>query len=123
MHRLPLKEGRPYVAGKGAGAASAFVKVSQAGTLTILVTGPEGTRPARTRPTRPWSATSTAMARSTIADLSAVRRSRTEPRPASPNYNSAADFNLDGIVNQIDAKALDGEHARPHAGGAPCSLS
>ena len=37
--RLSLKQGRPYVAGRDSGQAAAFVKVSQPGPLTILVTG------------------------------------------------------------------------------------
>ena len=37
--RLSLKQGRPYVAGRDGGQAAAFVKVSQPGPLTILVTG------------------------------------------------------------------------------------
>ena len=36
---LSLKQGRPYVAGRDSGEAAAFVKVSQPGPLTILVTG------------------------------------------------------------------------------------
>ena len=36
---LALKQGRPYVKGRDSGQASAFVKVSQPGPLTILVTG------------------------------------------------------------------------------------
>ncbi len=37
--RLPLQQGRPYVAGRDGGQAAAFVKVSQPGPLTILVSG------------------------------------------------------------------------------------
>jgi hypothetical protein len=103
--KLPLKEGRPYVAGKGAGAASAFVKVSHAGTLTIMVTG-EG------HSTGPYQADTTLVGdvngdgTVNIADLQAFAESY-GASAGKANYNSAADFNLDGIVNQIDAKALE----------------
>ena len=38
-HRLPIKDGRPFVAGRADGQAAAFVKVHQAGPLTVLVRG------------------------------------------------------------------------------------
>jgi hypothetical protein len=102
--KLPLKDGRPYVAGKGAGAASAFVKVSQSGTLTILVTGQGHT-------TGLYQADTTLVGdvngngSVSLADLQPFAESY-GASVGQTNYNSAADFNLDGIVNQIDAKAL-----------------
>jgi hypothetical protein len=102
--RLPLKQGRPYVAGRGAGAASAFVKVSRAGTLTILVAG-------QRRTTGSYQTDTTLVGdvdgdgSVNLADLQAFAESYSAS-VGNPNYNSASDFNLDGIVNQIDAKAL-----------------
>ena len=102
---LPLKQGRPYVAGRDSGQAAAFVKVSQPGPLTILVYRPTPIHRELTRSTRRWWVTSTATARSTQADLQPFAAAY-ETVPGDPNYNLAADFNQDGIVNQIDAKAL-----------------
>jgi hypothetical protein len=102
--RLSLKQGRPYAAGRGGGAASAFVKVSHPGTLTILVAGGRhstGSYQADTTLVGDLNGDGTV----SIADLQPFAESY-GASAGQPNYDSAADFNLDGIVNQVDAKAL-----------------
>ena len=83
---------------------AAFVKVSQPGPLTILVTGQHrstGTYLVDTTLVGDVNGDGTV----TQADLQPFA-SAYETVPGDPNYNLAADFNQDGIVNQIDAKAL-----------------
>ncbi len=101
---LPLKQGRPYVAGRDSGQAAAFVKVSQPGPLTILVSGQHrsiGAYLVDTTLVGDVNGDGTV----TQADLQPFAAAY-ETVPGDPNYNLAADFNQDGIVNQIDAKAL-----------------
>jgi hypothetical protein len=101
---LALMQGRPYVAGRGSGQASAFVKVSQPGPLTVLVTGQHhstGSYQVDTTLVGDVNGDGTV----TQADL-APFASAYESVPGKSNYNLAADFNHDGIVNQVDAKAL-----------------
>jgi len=101
---LPLKQGRPYVAGRDDGLAAAFVKVDRAGPLTILVAGQHHT-------TGTYQAFATLAGdvngdgTVNLADLTSFARGY-ESRPRNPNYNAAADFNLNGIINLYDAKAL-----------------
>jgi Dockerin type I domain len=102
-HGLSLKQGRPYVAGRDSGQAAAFVKVSQPGPLTILVTGQHHT-------TGAYEADTTLVGdvngggTVNLSDLQAFAAAYSSV-PGDPNYNLAADFNHDGIVNQVDAKA------------------
>ena len=101
---LVLMQGRPYVAGRGSGQASAFVKVSQPGPFTLLVTGQHhstGSYQVDTTLVGDVNGDGTV----TQADL-APFASAYESVPGKSNYNLAADFNHDGIVNQIDATAL-----------------
>jgi hypothetical protein len=101
---LALKEARPYVAGKGLGVGAAFVKVSEPGTLTILVGGQKratGTYQTFTTLVGDVDGDGTV----NLADLEAFASAYLS-KPGYPRYNSAADFNLDGIVNQLDAKAI-----------------
>ena len=101
---LALKQGRPFVAGRDSGQASAFVKLSQPGPLTILVTGLHRTTGSyQVDTTLVGDVNGDGMV--TQADLQPFA-SAYESVPGAPNYNLAADFNHDGIVNQIDAKAL-----------------
>jgi Dockerin type I domain len=101
---LSLMQGRPYVAGRDSGQASAFVKVSQPGPLTILVTGQHhSTGSYQVDTTLVGDVNGDGMV--TQADL-APFASAYESVPGKSNYNLAADFNHDGIVNQIDAEAL-----------------
>ena len=101
---LPLKQGRPYVAGRDSGQASAIVKLSQPGPLKVLVTGQH-------RSTGSYLVDTTLVGDVngdgivTQADLQPFAAAY-ETVPGDPNYNLAADFNHDGIINQIDAKAL-----------------
>jgi len=102
--RLALRQGRPYVPGRDDGLAAAFVKVSQPGPLTILVTGQHhstGTYQTDTTLVGDVNGDGTV----SLADLRAFA-SAYESKPGDSNYNAAADFNLDGIVNHLDAKAL-----------------
>ena len=102
--RIPIKQGRPYVAGRDSGQAAAFVKVSQPGPLTILVTGQHHT-------TGSYETDTTLVGdingdgTVNLSDLQAFAAAYSSV-PGDPNYNLAADFNHDGIVNQIDAKAI-----------------
>ena len=101
---LSLKQGRPYVAGRDSGQAAAFVKVSQPGTLTILVSGQHhstGTYETDTTLVGDVNGDGTV----SLADLQPFAEAY-ETAPGNPKYNLAADFNHDGIVNQVDAKAL-----------------
>ncbi len=101
---LALKQARPYVAGKGLGLGAAFVKVSEPGTLTILVGGQKhttGTYQTFTTLVGDVNGDGTV----NLSDLAGFANAY-ESKPGQPKYNSAADFNLDGIVNQLDAKAL-----------------
>ena len=102
--RLPLLQGRPYIAGRDDGQAAAFVKVSQSGPVTILVTGQQlstGTYQVDTTLVGDVNGDGTV----NLADLQPFAAAY-ETSPGSPGYNLAADFNHDGIVNQVDAKAL-----------------
>ena len=102
--RLSLKQGRPYIAGRDSGQAAAFVKVSQPGPLTILVTGQHrstGTYETDTTLVGDVNGDGTV----NLADLQPFAAAY-ETSPGNPKYNPAADFNHDGIVNQVDAKAL-----------------
>lgn len=102
--RLPLLQGRPYVAGRDDGQAAAFVKVSRPGPLTILVTGQHhstGGYEVDTTLVGDVNGDGTV----SLADLKPLAAAY-ETTPGNPKYNLAADFNHDGIVNQVDAKAL-----------------
>ena len=104
-HWLSIKQGRPFVAGRADGQAAAFVKVSQPGPLTVLVSGGH-------------HSTGTYSLDVTLAgDVNGdgtVNQADLAPFAAAylttagePEYNAAADFNQNGIVNQDDAKALE----------------
>jgi Dockerin type I domain len=101
---LAFKLGRPYIKGRDSGQAAAFVKVSQPGPLTVLVTGQHhstGTYEADTTLVGDVNGDGTV----NLSDLQAFASSYLST-PGDPNFNSAADFNQDGIVNMVDAKAL-----------------
>jgi hypothetical protein len=104
-HKLPVKEGRPFVPGRGGEQAAAFVKVSQPGPLLVLVTGQD-------------HSTGSLVCYVTLAgDVNgdgAVNLTDLElfaptyfSHVGQPQYNVAADFNQNGIVNLYDAKALE----------------
>lgn len=103
-HRLSLKEGRPYVAGRDSGQAAAFVKVSQPGPLTVLVSGQHHTTGSyQTDTTLVGDVNGDGTVN--LSDLQGFASAFLSV-PGDPNYNPAADFNQDGIVNLVDAKAL-----------------
>ena len=102
---LSIKQGRPFVAGRDDGQAAAFVKVNQPGPLTVLVTGGNHT-------TGTYSLDVTLVGdingdgTVSVNDLAPFAEAYGQSAGSS-KYNAAADFNQDGIVNQIDAKALE----------------
>ncbi len=101
---LPVKQGRPFIAGRGDGEAAAFVKVGQPGPLTILVAGQKHT-------TGSYELDATLAGdvngdgTVNLADGMAFAGTYGSTLGSS-NYNAAADFNQNGIVNLYDAKAL-----------------
>jgi hypothetical protein len=101
---LPLQQGRPFVAGRDSGEAAAFAKVDRAGPLTILVAG--GGRSTGTFQVSVTLAGDVdGDGKVTLADLTAFAPAYESSR-GMPNYVASADFNLNGIVNLYDAKAL-----------------
>jgi hypothetical protein len=102
--RLSLKQGRPFVAGRDSGQAAAFVKVSQPGSLTILVSGQHhSTGSYETDTTLVGDVNGDGTVN--LSDLQPFANAY-ETVPGGPKYDLAADFNRDGIVNQVDAKAI-----------------
>jgi hypothetical protein len=116
---VSIKQGRPFVARRADGQAAAFVKVSEAGPLTVLVSG--GRHSTGTY-TLDVTLAGDAHGDGTVnqADLAFFAASYLAT-PGDPNFNAAADFNQDGIVNQVDAKALE-QNMPPPAGKPPLSL-
>jgi Dockerin type I domain len=116
---LSIEQGRPFVAGRADGQAAAFVKVSRAGPLTVLVSGGD-------RSIGKYSL-DVSLAGDANGDGS-VNQSDLAPfaaayltTPGDQNYNAAADFNQNGIVNLYDAKALEENMPAP-VGKPPLSL-
>jgi hypothetical protein len=102
---LSIKQGRPFVAGRGDGQAAAFVKVNEAGPLTVLVSGARhstGTYTVDVTLAGDVNGDGTV----NLADLAPFAEAYLSST-GGKDYNAAADFNQDGIVNQIDAKALE----------------
>lgn len=106
--KVPLQPGRPFVQGRTSETA-AFVKVDVPGPLTVLVAGQR-----HTTGSFAYAATLAGDVDGdgvvNLADLERFANAYGSS-PGQPNYNPAADFNLDGIVNLYDAKAL--EHNMP----------
>jgi hypothetical protein len=104
---LSVQYGRPYVPGGGdapTNEAVAFVKVSQPGPLTVRVAGQDDTTGSYTMETTlPGDMNGDGQV--TIADLPLFAAAY-ESHPDSANYNPAADFRQNGIVNLYDAKIL-----------------
>ncbi len=101
---LSVKQGRPYVRGRDDGEAAAFVKVERPGPLTVLITGQKGS-------TGSYEVDVT-LAGDVNGD-GTVSQADLRPfaaayftTPGNPDYNPAADFNQNGIINLYDAKAL-----------------
>jgi len=102
--KLPLKQGRPFIAGRGGGEAAAFVKVSQPGPLTILVRGQKhmtGSYELDATLAGDVNGDGTV----SLADVTAFAATY-ETETGNPKYDAAADFNQNGIINLYDAKAL-----------------
>jgi hypothetical protein len=102
--RLPLKQGRPFIAGRADGQAAAFVKVDQAGPVTILVGGQHhstGSYQAYATLAGDVNGNGTV----NLADVQAFAPTY-QTRPDSPQFNAAADFNQNGLIDINDAKAL-----------------
>jgi hypothetical protein len=102
---LPIKQGRPFVSGRAGNQAAAFVKLNEAGPLTVLVTGQR-------------HSTGSFLFYATLAgDVDAdgvvnlndlqLFAPTYESHVGMANYNSAADFNQNGVINVYDAKALE----------------
>jgi hypothetical protein len=101
---LSLKKGRPFAAGRADGQAAAFVKVSQPGLLTVLISGGQRSTGTYTLDvTLPGDVNGDGtVSQADLAPFASAYLST----PGNPNYSRAADFNQDGIVNQVDAKAM-----------------
>jgi len=101
--RLALQQGAPYNA-QTHGEATAFVQVGTPGTMTLEVTGAQGTSGSfQLREYLPGDILGNGQV--TYADLAAFPKSfRTQIGDA--NYNPAADANLNGQIGQEDARAL-----------------
>jgi hypothetical protein len=102
--RLPINFGRPFIAGRDSGQAAAFVKVNEPGALTVLVAGRhKSTGSYMFEVTLAGDVDGDGVVN--LADLRAFAPTYMASR-GEPNYNSAADFNQNGIINLYDAKAL-----------------
>ncbi len=100
---LPLEYGRPVRSGIS-DEAVAFVKDSSAGPLTIEVTGANqstGSYQVQTTLVGDVNGVGTV----NFADLQAFAPSYMSQQ-GDPRYNPAADFNLNGVIDLYDAKAL-----------------
>lgn len=100
---LPVRHGRPFRPGLS-GQAVAFTKTKTAGTLSTAVTG-------RNQTIGNYQSQTTLVGdvngdgQVNLADLQAFAPSFMS-RIGTPNYNPAADFNHNGIINRQDAAAL-----------------
>ncbi len=102
---LSIKQGRPFAANRADGQAAAFVKVSEPGPLTVVVSGGRNSTGTYSLDvTLPGDANGDGTVnQADLAPFAAAYLST----PGDQNYNAAADFNQDGIVNQVDAKVLE----------------
>jgi hypothetical protein len=109
--KLSLQQGPPYVPGRTSEAA-AFVKVDEPGPLTVFVAGQH-----HTTGSFAYAATLAGDVNGdgvvNLADLQRFAKAYGS-HLGQPNYNAAADFNLNGVVNLYDAKAI--EHNIPPLG-------
>jgi Dockerin type I domain len=102
--KVPLQPGRPYVPGRTSEAA-AFVKVDRPGPLTVLVAGEHHTTGSFTyAATLAGDVNGDGVVNLSDLPLFAAAYGSTAGQPA---YNAAADFNLNGVINLYDAKAIE----------------
>jgi hypothetical protein len=102
--KVPLQPGRPLAPGRTKETA-AFVKVDEPGPLTVFVAGQHHTTGSFT-----YAVTLAGDVNGDgVVNLDDLQRFATAygSSPGKPNYNPAADFNLNGIVNLYDAKAIE----------------
>ena len=100
---LPVQYGRPFRSGVS-DEAVAFFKDSTAGPVTIEVTGAhESTGSYQVQTTLAGDVNGDGTVN--FADLQAFAPSYSSQQ-GDPNYNPAADFNQNGVINLYDAKAL-----------------
>jgi hypothetical protein len=106
--RLPLQSGRPYSirdAGQPSDQAVAFFETGKAGPVTILVTGRDHSAGSYTvETTLPGDVNGDGQVN--LADEIAFAETYVS-KPSEPEYNAAADYNQNGIVNIYDALALE----------------
>jgi hypothetical protein len=102
--KVPLQPGRPFVAGRTTEAAI-FAKVDQPGPLTVIVAGLNHTTGSFTIAVT-LAGDVNGDGTVNLADLQAFAPAYSSAT-GQPNYNAAADFNLNGLVNLYDAKALE----------------
>jgi Dockerin type I domain len=102
--KLAIKQGRPFVRGRANGEAAAFVKVTGPGPLTVFVGGQKQTTGSFELDVT-LAGDVNGDGTVNLADLQSFAPTY-ETVPGNPNFNPAADFNQNGIVNLYDAKAL-----------------
>jgi hypothetical protein len=105
---LPVQFGRPYSprnGGKSTNQAVAFFETGQSGPVTVLVAGQKHTTGSYTvETTLPGDINGDGQVN--LADLVPFANAFGS-KPGWPNYNAAADFNQNGIINLYDAKAVE----------------
>jgi hypothetical protein len=101
---VPLQSGRPYIPGRS-NEAVAFAEVNEPGPLTVFVAGVHHTTGSFTYVvTLPGDLNGDGAVN--IADLSLFAPAYGSSA-GQPNYNPAADFNQNGVINLYDSKALE----------------
>jgi hypothetical protein len=106
--KLPIQLGRPYrrrEAGQAIDRAAAFFQAGHPGPVTILVAGQKQTTGLYTvETTLPGDVNGDGQVN--LADLVPFAQAYVS-KPADPDYNAAADYNQNGIVNFYDALAME----------------
>lgn len=121
--RIPFQIGRPYnakLAPATTADATAFFEASKPGTVTILVSGvglSTGQYTVETTLIGDVNGDGTV----TIADLEPFAKSYAEKLNQS-DYNAAADYNQDGIVNEYDALMMEGNMTALRKPGGPWTV-
>ncbi|MGP0066694.1 MAG: dockerin type I repeat-containing protein [Isosphaeraceae bacterium] len=106
--RLPFQAGRPYSvreAGQPTDQAAAFFETGQSGPVSVLVAGRSHTTGSYTvETTLPGDVNGDGQVN--LADEIAFANAYVT-KPDEPDYNPAADYNQNGIINIYDAMALE----------------